>query len=243
MTFIPALPDPQTFGRSVPPLLDLVGRDLLLDDVDRAAVEAAQKDPDAVALWRSWHIPADGVPPTRVFVLESSGSPDAFSEMPQRVEVYRTGAVLSGTTRSARHAGALLWLARDVEPMRVAPVFDVVDDAGARFEPGHEMLAGVDLEQVAAYLEAGAPVLATTGRLTDVVEPERGAVVPMSYRTDGCWLWTESVAYYLRAYRLAPAPDLLAHVRKQGASMPAPDAADEHRALAALFQSAAIVPA
>ncbi|NIL42704.1 hypothetical protein HCB17_17260 [Salinispora arenicola] len=255
-TFAPALPDPQTFGAAVPPLLDLVGRDLT-DQIDHLAIRAARGQTGAVALWRSWRTTSQrassAVPPTRVYVLEATGPQAAIAaamiralaadlDMPQ-VEVYRSGADLPPYARAARSSGALLWMADESPPPRIARVFDVVDADGARFESGHDRLDGADREQVAAYLEAGAPVLGTTGTLSDVVEPERGAVVPMSYRTDGRWLWTESVTYYLRTHALAPEPDLLAHVRAAGALLPAPDAAHEHRALAMLFQSAAFVPA
>jgi hypothetical protein len=256
-TFRPALPDPRTFNRNVPPLLDLTGRDLG-DEIDRAAIAAAQRRPEAVALWRAWRIApqwaAGTIPPGRIYVLEANG-PQAETaaammrelsaaglDLPQ-VEVYLSGAELPAYTLSARNSGALLWLDGTAPPIRLARVFDEIDATGARFRPGHELLTGDDLHQVAGYLEAGTPVLATTGRLPDVVEPERGEVVPMSYRTDGRWLWTDSVTYYLRTYGLAPEPELLAVARAAGFLTPAPGPAEQHRALALLFQSAAIVPA
>ncbi|WP_018908511.1 hypothetical protein [Salinispora arenicola] len=253
-TFAPALPDQRTFGTTVPPLLDLVGRDLS-DEIDKKAVNAAQQQEGVVALWRAWRAApqwaSPAIAPARVYVLEANGPQVATAaamiralaadvDMPQ-VEVYRSGEQLTPYARAARSSAALLWVADEAPPLRIARVFDVVDADGGRFEPGHERLGGADRDQVITYLDAGAAVLGTTGALPDVVEPERGAVVPMSYRTDGRWLWTESVVYYLREYGLAPEPDLLAHARAAGALLPAPDAADEHRALAALFQSAAFV--
>jgi hypothetical protein len=163
-------------------------------------------------------------------------------EAPQ-VEVYRSGEKLPPYSASARNSGALLWMDRAAEPVRIARVYDRVDGVRVTFAPNHERLSGPELARVADFLDAGSPVLATTARAVDVVEPERGQVVPMSYRTDGRWLWTESVAYYLRAYGLAPQPELLAHVRSRGGQLPAADPADEHRALSLLFQSHAIVPA
>jgi hypothetical protein len=256
-TFRPALPDPRTFGRNVPPLLDLVGRELT-DEIDRAAVEAAQRLPDTVALWRAWRMApewaAGTIPPGRIYVLEANGQQaqttaammQALSaaglDLPQ-VEVVMSGTELPTYTRTARNCAALLWLDGPVTPVRIARVFDEVDADGARFRPEHERLTGDDLEQVAGYLEAGTPVLATTGRMPDVVTPERGKVVPMTYRTDGQWLWSESATYYLRTYGLAPDPELLHHARSAGALLPAPGPAEQHRALALLFQSAALVPA
>ncbi|WP_306211272.1 hypothetical protein [Actinoplanes sp. RD1] len=255
-SFVPAMPDARTFGRHVPPLLDLVGRELG-DDADQAAVRAVAELPDAVALWRAWRLApewaAATIPPSRVYVLEANG-PQAGTaatmmrelaaagvQWPQ-VEVYRSGEDLPPYARQARNNGALLWVEQTPPPPRVARVFDVVDDAGARFLPEHERLTGDDLAHVARYLDAGAPVLATTARLRDEVEPERGEVVPMSYRTDGPWVWPESVHYYLVTYGFAPEPELLARARAAGVLLPAPDPAEEHRALALLFQSAAFAP-
>jgi len=254
--FAPALPNPNTFGAAVPPLLDLVGRGLG-DAVDDAARTAVEQLPGSVALWRVWRTApawaATAMPPTRLYVVEVDASLPLATATVMRaliaaglpdplVETYRPGDKLPTSTRRARAAGALLWTRAEAPPMRIARVFDVVDDDGARFDPNHERLDGADRVRVLAYLEAGAPILATTGTMTDVVEPQRGSVVPMTYRTDGRWLWTESVTYYLREHGLAPEPDLLAAIRAAGPRLPAPDPADEHRALAALFQSQAAVP-
>ncbi|MCM4078058.1 hypothetical protein [Paractinoplanes hotanensis] len=228
-TFVPALPDPKTFGSAVPPLLDLTAFGPT-DDDDRAAVASTAARTGSIALWRSWRV-SPGSPPSRVFVVETHGDPPAFE-----AECYAPGEALSADTRAARNAGALLWTARPVQPIRVARVFD----GGGTFHPDHPRLAGAVQQRVSAYLEAGSAVLGTDGRLPDLVEPGRGEVVPMSYRTDGRWLWTDSVAYYLRTYGLAPEPDLVAHVLAAG-ERPVVDAVDEHRALAVLFQTHALV--
>lgn len=256
--FAAAMPNPRVFGGRVPPLVDLHGQDGLMDDLDRAAVEAVREQPGAVALWRSWRIAPDWaasvIPPAAVYVLEANGPQAATAAAVMRalsaagvtaplVEVYRSGDKLPAYSGAARNAGALLWADREATPLRIARVFDEVDEAGARFRPGRERLSGDELARTAAFLDAGSAVLATTAQAVDVVEPERGAVVPQTYRTDGRWLWPESVAYYLRAYGLAPQPELLDHIRSHGALLPAADPADEHRALALLFQSHALMPA
>ncbi|MET8546688.1 hypothetical protein ABZW03_39650 [Kitasatospora sp. NPDC004799] len=101
---------------------------------------------------------------------------------------------------------------------RLAAVFDVVDPVtGPGFAPDRPRLAaGAEREAVARYLRAGAPVLLTPMLMDDVVDPGRRGVVPMGFRTDGRWIWTDTVTYYLDEYGLAPEPDLLAHVREQG---------------------------
>jgi hypothetical protein len=226
-TFVPARPGPKTFGSAVPPLLDLTSHHLT-DDEDRAMVAAVSAHPGSVALWRSFRVTGQ---PERVYVVETRGPrPDVGAEF------YAPGDAISAHTRAARNAGALLWTARPVPPIRIARVFD----DGGIFSPDRPRLAGEEKERVAAWLEAGPAVLGTDGRLPDVVDPARGESVPMSYRTDGRWLWTESVAYYLTTYGIAPEPGLLAHIRSAHGHSPV-DAVDEHRALAVLFQSHALV--
>ncbi|KUL26276.1 hypothetical protein [Actinoplanes awajinensis] len=227
--FAPSPPGAPAFGAPGAPVLDLVGRSSVLDDADRAAVTAVAALPGAIALWRSWQL--DG--PTRVYVLATTGKPPAFP-----AHCYTPGDDLSPYVRAARRSSALLWTAADAPPLRLAQVFDA--DGG--FAPDHERLDGPGRDHVLAYLTAGAAVLGTTDRGTDVVDPERGAVVPLDLRTDGRWIWPDMVTYYLREHGLAPEPDLLADIRA-AAAPPAVDPVGEHRALAALFQSGALSPA
>jgi len=99
-------------------------------------------------------------------------------------------------------------------PFQLAPVFDVVDpETGPAFAEDHPVIT--DPETVAALverLEAGSMVLATPTLMDDVVDPTRGAAVPMGFMTDGEWIWTETVIYYLREYGISPAEALLEHL-------------------------------
>ncbi|MCX4745827.1 hypothetical protein OG455_09870 [Kitasatospora sp. NBC_01287] len=101
---------------------------------------------------------------------------------------------------------------------RLAAVFDKVDPVtGPAFERDHPRLAdGPERAVVADYLRSGPHVLMTPMLMDDVLDPERRGVVPMSYRTDGEWIWTDTIAYYLDEYGLAPESGLLAHIRAQG---------------------------
>jgi hypothetical protein len=90
---------------------------------------------------------------------------------------------------------------------------------------------------VADYLDAGQPLLTTTGAMDDVVDPARRNVVPMGFRTDGTWIWTDSTTYYLRQHDLAPDAELLGHIRAAGYRMPMVDRVAIHRAIAALQQA------
>ncbi|XVV16079.1 hypothetical protein ACQP2X_17515 [Actinoplanes sp. CA-131856] len=245
-TFTPSLTEGPVFGTPGAPMLDLTGPGADLDLADEAAVRAVAEVRGAVALWRSWRLPlvgAEHAGPARVFVLAVDGDLAAATAALTReagdsgvtVEAYRPDEEPAPYARSARSSGALLWTAFETVPVRLARVYD--NDNG--FDPAHERLAGDDRERVLAWLDAGTTVLATTARTTDVMEPGRGEVVPIDYRSDGRWIWTDTTTYYLREYGLAPEPELLAHVRAAGDGLPSTDTVSEHRALAALLKSPA----
>ncbi|MFG1849482.1 hypothetical protein [Micromonospora carbonacea] len=246
--FAPLLPGASA---AVPVVLDLTATAAADGGPDAAAVAAATAVPGAVGLWRAWRAPNATNPgrPAPVYLLETTADPEerpsiaaavqgalwsAGVEHPQ-VEVYGPATALPPYQRLARGRSALLWAARPAGPVTVARVFDRVDPvAGPRFDPGHEVLpAGAQRDRVLAYLRAGHVLMATTAGAPDVVEPRRGDVVPMSYRTDGTWIWTDTVAYYLESYGLSPDVELMAHLRSAG-DRPVVDAVAAHRAMVAL---------
>jgi hypothetical protein len=86
------------------------------------------------------------------------------------------------------------------------------------------------------YLSAGEPLLVTPTLDPDVVEPGLGRMVPVSFRTDGFWIWSDAATYYLRRHGLAPDPELLAHIRAADYAPPEVDGAALHRAGAAMLR-------
>jgi hypothetical protein len=96
-------------------------------------------------------------------------------------------------------------------------VFDLADPVtGPGFAPDHPVIDDpAERGQLLAYLYGGHPVLTTTATLDDIVDPQSGAEVPTSFRTDGGWIWTDSVQYYLDHYGLAPDAELTTHIRAQ----------------------------
>jgi hypothetical protein len=261
--FRPTLADESMFApEATPPLLDLTDSpagfvDAVTDAVDRAAVGAMSRVPGATALWRAWRLGAPGAgarPTARVFVLAADVPADdlpvvtaalqeelgAAGATGTPVEAYAPGDALPAYQTQARGAGALLWTAAGAYPIGVARIFDGVDPAkGPWFAPDHPHLDGAERERMLSFLESGRPVLTTTQRMKDVVEPGRGDVVPLSYRTDGRWVWTDTATYYLRAHGLAPDPELLDHARGRDFRPGVVDAVAEHRVLALLFRPAA----
>ncbi|GHJ46930.1 hypothetical protein Cs7R123_42720 [Catellatospora sp. TT07R-123] len=245
-------------GDRIPPSLDLTaaeGADELheLDHFDWAVLAAAAAP--IRALWRVWRFPTADTPwaePKRMYVAEvDPAHPTALpgttlrlqhaltaaGETDPLVESYADSGALPAFHRYARAYAALLWSARPPVEVRLARVFDGADPVtGPYFDPAHARVTDdTECERLLAYLRAGVPLLATASRLDDVVAPGRGAVVPMTFRTDGHWIWTDAVGYYLDRHRLSPDPDLVAWIRQAGDRQPEADGAAVHRATAALY--------
>jgi len=228
-----------------------------VDEFDRAIMTEASSDagggPPVVGLWRTWRspaVPTPWPPPRRLYLVQAA--PDGQEELPNlaaglqralagagedspQVEAFVHVDDLPPYQRTALGCSALLWTADPAPAVRIAEAFDRVDQAGGPgFATSRPTLDGRERDYVLAYLEAGSHLLTTTALMDDVVEESRHGVVPMSFRTDGQWIWTDAAAYYLRNYGLAPDPQLLDHIRARRFEMSPVDAVARHRALAAL---------
>ncbi|SNQ51926.1 conserved hypothetical protein [Frankia canadensis] len=100
----------------------------------------------------------------------------------------------------------------DIPLPRLADVYAVVDGRPSfgereRLSPGEEMAS------LLAYLNAGHLIGESTTRDADVVDRLKGRSVPAGHRTDGFWIWSDAVTYYLNIYGFAPQPDFLRHIR------------------------------
>jgi hypothetical protein len=228
------------------------------DDLDVAAV-AAVTDTEmggrAQGLWRAWRYPAAPTPwppPRRLYLVQSS-DPEPLpmltaslqralvqaGETAPQVEAFTDADNLPPYQRMALAHSALLWTTRPTTPIRIAELFDPVDEVGGPgFAADRPTLSAQERVDVLAYLEAASAVLTTTALMDDVVDERRRGVVPMNIRTDGQWIWTDAVSYYLRHYGLAPDRELLRHIRTCRYKLSAVDAVAVHRALAALQSQA-----
>lgn len=220
------------------------------DKAEQALARLLAGEKGAIGCWRAWRFPADGSPwpePKRIFVVEVGQSTDqvglaarlqrkliAVREPDPQVEVYQTGQELPVYQRFARGYGELIWAAAPDPGITIAAVFDSVDADGPHFSPGHARLDDEEATQVATYLCGGEPLLVTTTHMDDVIDPARTNCVPMSFRTDGTWLWADACAYYAAKHRLAPDADLLTHIQASGYLMPTVDGVAVHRALTLL---------
>ena len=149
--------------------------------------------------------------------------------------MYQTGQELRAYHRLAREYGELIWAAAENPGIEVAGVFDSVDaESGPQFAPDHGKLDEEEAAKVAAYLYGGEPLLVTTATMDDILDSAHACRVPMSFRTDGTWIWCDAAAYYVAKHQLEPDCGLLAHIRAGSYILPAVDGVAVHRALAVL---------
>jgi hypothetical protein len=110
---------------------------------------------------------------------------------------------------------------------RLARVFDGRDTRGRPvFHPHRGRLIGAEeRRRVVAFLDGGVILLAGGPLVADELEPARGPVVPVGYATDGVWIWSAPLRYYVAEHGIAPEPEFLAHMRACGyrAAVPSPD--------------------
>jgi hypothetical protein len=220
-------------------------------ELEQAMVEGLAGEPEVIGCWRAWRLPSDdppSAPAKAVFTVEASADANlagtaaraqqwlaAAGEPSPQVEVYNWDAELPVYQRLARGYGQLIWAAAPDPGMQIAAVFDEVDPQdGPRFSPDHPRLEEDEAARVAHYLREAEPVLVTTARMDDVVDTTRQYCVPLNFRTDGIWIWTEACAYYAQEHRLEPDPELLAHIRSNNHTVPEVDGVALHRALEVL---------
>ncbi|MCM4083464.1 hypothetical protein [Paractinoplanes hotanensis] len=223
------------------------------DEFDRAAIAvmAAQHDNGVAvaALWRAWRFPsaaASWPPPRRMYLVQGAeeaqlaartqAALEAVGETDPQVEAFLDPEELPAFQRTALGFSTLLWTAAPPAPLTVARVYDTVyPESGPLFAPDHPLLEGAERDRVLSYLSGSTPLLITAARSPDVVNPAAGDVVPAGFFTDGRWIWTEAVGYYLDVHGLAPDPGLLAAIRAADHQPPQVDAVVLHRALSILY--------
>lgn len=223
---------------------------------DRAAVKAVERAPGVRGLWGTWRLPpgeAAWPPPRRIFVVETDADADpvarthdlqrrlaAAGEVHPQVEVVLTGETPPAYQRAAQTMGELLWAGADGPEIRLAAVFTGAGaDEDPSFADDHPRIDDAEeRDRVLGYLDVGEPLLLTTARLDDVVDTARMDAVPLNFRTDGAWIWSDVTGYYLREHHLAPDEELLAHIRSAGYKVPQVDGVAAYRAMAFLQEPA-----
>lgn len=94
----------------------------------------------------------------------------------------------------------------------------------ARFNPSTPPMAPADWGEiragVSAYLNAGAIVFISMEFGDDELDPKGSGGVPIGFRTDGEWVWSMEVPYYVDHHSMPIDPELLARIRALSFSCP-----------------------
>lgn len=104
--------------------------------------------------------------------------------------------------------------------LRHAKVFDGTDPLTGAPIVNRNGLADQEAAQVLGYLKAGPVFLFARSFDKDAFFPQNPPAVPLTFATDGTWIWSGGVAYYLEKYRMPPEGDLLAHIRSRNYTLP-----------------------
>ena len=123
--------------------------------------------------------------------------------------------------------------------IRIARLFDgFAPESGPYFEPERFRIGDLaERERVAAYLRDGVVLVRSTALDPDMVDRGRGHVVPASFRTDGAWIWSDGLTYYVHAHGVAPVPEFYDHIVAHEYRCPVPDAARVDRAARRLAEA------
>lgn len=119
--------------------------------------------------------------------------------------------------------------AATADQLRKAEVFDGTDAVG-RPVTNRPELPAEEKNRVLEYLERAPVVLAARGYDSDRLSPTASSSVPMTFHTDGSWIWPGAVGYYLRTHDLTPQAELVDHIRARDFQLPHVD--DRARELA-----------
>jgi hypothetical protein len=106
-------------------------------------------------------------------------------------------------------------------PVRKARVFDQAGADGGPPTVSRPPVPPDEAERVSCYLEDAPTVMAGRSSAPDLLDPSRGERVPLTFHTDGAWVWSGAVGYYLREHGVPPEPDLVAHIRAHRFQVPA----------------------
>jgi hypothetical protein len=77
--------------------------------------------------------------------------------------------------------------------------------------------------RIVRFLSGGKVIRRVVATGLDQVEPANGRVVPVLTSTDGTWIWSAAVRYYVEKHGIAPEPDFLAHIVAHAYVAPEPD--------------------
>ncbi|MFB4312767.1 glycohydrolase toxin TNT-related protein [Actinomadura sp. 21ATH] len=152
--------------------------------------------------------------------LDAAGPPPAAATVVQRIEPDPEPEPGPGSSGSGG--------------LRRARVFDHVEPDGGRPSVSRPAVPDGEVARLAGYLKGAPVVMAARSAAPDQIDPARGDRVPLTFHTDGAWVWAGAVGYYLEEHGIPPEPDLVAHARARGFRIPEVDDAAMDAASAAV---------
>jgi hypothetical protein len=103
--------------------------------------------------------------------------------------------------------------------VRFLSIFDKSSPEPA-IDPHLGVLDPATSERVGAYLRSGVPLMSTTQKVPDAVTGAPAAVVPISIVTDGEYVWSMAVAYYVEAHHVSPGEEFITHCARNQWAIP-----------------------
>lgn len=195
--------------------------------LERVVVAEATRSGGMLALWRADRIESD----ERALVLFGEASPGcdvvelvadvqhavAEAGYVPRIEIFTEGSTLPAYHEAALDVADLVWQEHARPGVRLVRAFDGVDPVtGPFFHRGHPELDGEQRIRVTEFLTGAPVVLRGPCRADDIVTSRLTNTVPVDFRSDGVWVWPDTIRYYLEKYGLAPEPDLVRHALAAG---------------------------
>ena len=116
------------------------------------------------------------------------------------------------------------------EALRRAKVFDGRDEDGSPLVWRQGLTSVDEIMRIVGYLKSAPTVLFGRGFESDAWSPEDPPAVPRTFSTDGTWIWSGAVTYYLQKYGMPPEADLLAHIRARNYAVSEVSAQDRETA-------------
>ncbi|WP_240487257.1 TNT domain-containing protein [Actinomadura flavalba] len=143
-------------------------------------------------------------------------------EVQRELERFPTAQIPEWMTQLAGEASRR---AAEVPPprpaLRRARVFDGIGPDGENPSVTRPPVPPDETGVLAEYLRRCPVVLAARSSAPDLLDAARPDRVPLTFHTDGVWVWSGAVAYYLAEHGVPPEPELVAHVRGRGFRVPA----------------------
>ncbi|MCK9893891.1 hypothetical protein [Frankia sp. AgB32] len=100
-----------------------------------------------------------------------------------------------------------------VDGIKIAKLFDGTRDGAPYVVDRPALPIGPERADFLAYLKKGKIVMRAAGQSVDRLDESRGKTVPIVFLTDGEWVWSASIGYYLEEHGLPPEPEFLDYLR------------------------------